>query len=180
MANANLAKLPKPWPDFLKEIDCALSRPVNLHCIGGFVLLACYGIPRTTGDIDYIAVRPREAADEVASVGGPDSAVARKYRLFLQGVGIADLPDDYESRLHDLDLDLRNLKLWVLEPYDLLLSKLPRNGPKDREDARYLIQKLRLEFATFRDRWQREMDPWLANKDRNKLTVQLWKEYFPK
>ena len=95
-------------------------------------------------------------------------------------MGIADVPGDYESRLQELDLDLRNLRLWILEPYDLLLSKLPRNGPKDREDARYLIQKLRLEFATFRDRWQREMAPWIANKDRHELTMQLWREYFPK
>jgi hypothetical protein len=180
MPNAKSTTLSKPWPAFLKEVDTALSRPVSLHCIGGFVLMACYGIPRATGDIDYIGVVPRDAAKEVASVGGPDSALARKYRLFLQGVGVADLPDDYESRLQELDLDLRNLKLWVVDPYDLLLSKLPRNGPKDREDAKFLIQELRLEFATFYSRWQQEMAPWIPNKERHELTVQLWKEYFPK
>jgi hypothetical protein len=77
-------------------------------------------------------------------------------------------------------MDLRNLTLWVSEPYDLLLCKLLRNGPKDREDAKYLIQKLRLEFATFCDRWRQEMAPKIPNKDRHELTVQLWKEYFPK
>ena len=142
--------------------------------------MACYGLPRPTGDIDYIAVVPPDAAAEIALVGGPDSALARKCRVFLQGVGIADLPDDYESRLRELNLDLGNLKLWVLEPYDLLLSKLPRNGPKDREDAKYLIEKLRLEFAIFYDRWQQEMAPWIPNKERHELTIQLWKEYFPK
>lgn len=26
---------------------------MELHCIGGFVLTLFYGLPRTTGDIDY-------------------------------------------------------------------------------------------------------------------------------
>jgi hypothetical protein len=174
-----LEQLAKPWPDFLRGVDAALSRPVNLHCIGGFVLTALYEMPRATGDIDYIEVIPSQAAQEVAAAGGPHSPLARKYRLALQKVGIADVPDGYPSRLEELDFGLRNLKLWVLQPYDLLLSKMPRNSPKDREDAKYLIQKLKLEFGPFYKRWKEEMAPWIANKDRHELTVQLWKEYFP-
>lgn len=172
--------LPKPWADFLKDVDSALSRRVDLRCLGGFVLTTLYGLPRVTGDIDYIEVKPREAVNEIEEVGGPGSALAKKYRVNFQHVGIADRPEEYESRLQELKLNLRNLKLWALEPYDLLLSKLPRNSPKDREDAKYLIRKLNLEFGIFNDRWQKEMAPWIANRERNETTVQLWKEYFPK
>lgn len=172
-------KLSKPWPDFLRDVDAALSGTVHLHCIGGFILAALYGLPRPTADIDYIETVPREAAAEIEAVAGIDSALARKYKLFLQRVGIVDFPEDYKSRLQELKLNLQKLKLWAFDPYDLLLSKLPRNTPKDRGDAKYLINKLNLDFATFSRRWQDEMAPWIANKERHATTLELWRHYFP-
>jgi len=68
----------------------------------------------------------------------------------------------------------------ALEPYDLLLSKVSRNSPKDQEDAKYLIPNLKLEFETFYERWQVEMAPWISNRERHELTMQPWKEYFSK
>ena len=167
-----------PWFDFLRDIDNALSRAVAIHCIGGFVLAVVHGIPRPTGDIDYIETVPRDARAELESIAGQGSAMAKKHRLYLQSVGIADLPDEYESRLERLPLELRHLSLWILEPYDLVLSKLTRNSPKDRDDVKFLIRKLHLDFATFYARWEKEMTPWIANRERHELTIQLWKEYF--
>jgi hypothetical protein len=176
----NSITLASPWSDFLKEVDAKLSCKVSLTCVGGFVLAAQYGIPRYTGDIDYIEVMPREALGEVEAVAGRDSALARKYRLYFQMIGgIVDLPEEYGSRVTELDLKLQKLSLLALEPYDLLLSKITRNSPKDREDARFLIQKLKLTYAIFYARWQQEMAPSVGNRDRHELTVQLWKEYFP-
>ena len=175
--------LPKPWLAFLKEVDAALSEPVTLQCLGGFVLTALYGLPRYTGDLDYIQVIPREAADQVEKIGGRESALCKKHRLFLQGVGgIADLPAEYESRLQQMKLEnMEKLKLSALDPYDLLLSKISRNSPKDQEDAKYLIPKLKLEFEPFQNRWQQEVIPWVAtNHERHDLSMQLWKDYFPK
>ena len=54
------ARLPSPWKDFLGEIDKALEKPLQIHCIGGFALVFYYGIPRTTGDIDYYAAVPAD------------------------------------------------------------------------------------------------------------------------
>jgi hypothetical protein len=31
-------KLPSPWKEFLAELDSRLEEPLELHCIGGFVL----------------------------------------------------------------------------------------------------------------------------------------------
>ena len=50
--------LPSPWPEFLEELDKLLSSAVELRCLGGFVLMALYGLPRPTGDIDYISAVP--------------------------------------------------------------------------------------------------------------------------
>lgn len=178
MATAMNLSLPKPWPAFLKEIDTQLSQEVNLHCLGGFVLTALYAIPRFTGDLDYIEVTPRAAANELEHIAGRESALCRKYGLYLQNVGIADFPEEYESRLQEIKLDLRKLKLWALDPYDLLLAKVTRNSPKDQDDAKYLIRKLKLDFQTFSDRWNKEMATSVGDRARHNLTIELWKEYF--
>jgi hypothetical protein len=172
--------LAKPWSDFLTAIDGALSQNVSVTCVGGFVLSALYALPRATGDIDYFDLMPREAIHEVEAIGGRNSAIAKKYGLALQNVGgIADAPEEYRTRLKELGTNLPKLRLWVPDPYDLLLTKLTRNSPKDREDAKYLTGKEKLEFTKFYARWQREMAPWIANRERHELTAQLWKEYFP-
>ncbi len=43
--------LPKPWPEFLAEVDRKLTGTIHLHCIGGLVATAVYGVPRFTGDL---------------------------------------------------------------------------------------------------------------------------------
>ena len=179
MGTATTLSLPKPWPDFLKEIDTQLSQKVSLHCLGGFVLTVLYGVPRYTGDLDYIEVVPRAAANELEKIAGRESALCKKFRLFLQYVGVADLPEDYESRLEELKLNLEKLKLWALDPYDIVLAKVTRNSPKDQEDAKYLIPKLNLDFKMFSDRWEKELGPRVSNRKRHDLTIELWKEYFP-
>jgi hypothetical protein len=178
MTMSSTLSLPKPWPDFLKEIDARLSQRVILHCLGGFVLTALYGIPRFTADLDYIDAVPRTAVNELENIAGRESALCRKYKLFLQNVGIADLPEDYEDRLQELTVNLEKLMLWALDPYDLLLAKVTRNSPKDQEDAKYLIAKLKLNFKTFYERWEKELAARVANRRRHELTIELWKEYF--
>jgi len=50
--------LPSPWKEFLLEFDSILPEPLELHCIGGFVVCYFYGLPRPTGDIDYYSAVP--------------------------------------------------------------------------------------------------------------------------
>ena len=177
--SAMAVALDKTWQKFLEELDASLSTPVELICVGGFVLYAVYGIPRVTGDIDYLSVHPADAADELESLAGAGSKLAKKYKIQLQPVGgIADYPEDFAERAQELDLGLKNIRLLAVDPYDLLLSKLPRNSPKDRDDAKWLIQQLDLNFATMQERWKKEMAPWIANADRHGLTLRLWKEFF--
>lgn len=173
-------QLPSPWSEFLSEVDKNLSKQVEMHCIGGFVLTLVYGAPRTTGDIDYLTIAPNDAYCEVENLAGYGSKLANKYKVYFQRVGgVTDLPENYEERLVDLELGLQNLSLKVLEAYDLVLSKLTRNSPKDREDIKYLATKLKLSFALLYERFTTEMKPWIANPDRHELTLtKIWREYF--
>ena len=171
--------LPPPWPRFLTEVDHGLSEVVELHCAGGFVLTAVHGIPRTTADLDYISAIPHHATEELERIAGRDSDLAKRYKVFLQAVGgVADYPENYESRLTTLRFGLKRLTLRILEPYDLLLSKLTRNSPKDMEDVRALVQKLNLEFDVLLERFRTEMS-WVSRRDWHEQTLNVaWKDYF--
>jgi hypothetical protein len=71
-------KLPEPWLSFLYGLDRQLEEDVELQCLGGFVLTVVYDVPRVTGDIDYITVKPRAAAQILEQLAGRESALAKK------------------------------------------------------------------------------------------------------
>lgn len=62
--------LPPPWGEFLAEVDNQLPRPIELRCLGGFVLTVLYERPLPTVDIDYVSVVPREEQQTLQTVGG--------------------------------------------------------------------------------------------------------------
>jgi len=171
--------LPSPWAEFLSAVDQSLSSKVEIHCLGGFVLTVVYDLPRTTADLDYVAIVPNSANAELQTLAGQESELAKKYRVHLQYTGgVSDIPEDYEERLITVPFGLSELTIKVLDPYDLVLSKLTRNSPKDREDIKALARKLNLSFRSLISRFEREMKPWLPNLERHELTLQLWREYF--
>jgi hypothetical protein len=50
--DSSASVLPEPWRSFLRELDGLLKGPVELRCLGGFVITQQYGIGRETSDID--------------------------------------------------------------------------------------------------------------------------------
>jgi Nucleotidyltransferase of unknown function (DUF6036) len=82
-----------------------------------------------------------------------------------------------EDRLADMvPAHFQKLRPYAPGPYDLVLSKLERNSPKDRDDAEYLAQSCDLELEVLRERNEKEMRPYLANQARHDLTLKLWLE----
>ena len=154
-----------------------IRNPVALHCLGGFVMTACYGLPRPTGDVDYISVRPSEEGVRLQEIAGEGSVLYRKYRLYLQQVGVASYPENYADRLIEMyPGHFRNLRLFALDPYDLALSKLERNATVDREDVEYLANRVPLDFRVLEQRYREELRPHLSHQDRHDLTLELWRE----
>src|SRR6267142_2255572 len=111
--------LPSPWGKFLDELDDALSEPIALHRIGGFVVSLLYGLPRPTGDVDYVAAIPRERIEELEKIAGRESKLEAKYKVHLQHVTVASMPEDYESRLKEMFPGrFKNLRLFAPDPYE--------------------------------------------------------------
>jgi hypothetical protein len=93
-------EIPKPWDAFLKDLDRTLEEPVELHCLGGFVLTMLYGLKRPTADVDVLAVRPRMDLNPLAGIS---SSLHKKHRVYLQLVTVLEAyPEDYEERLTEI------------------------------------------------------------------------------
>ena len=169
--------LPKPWDGFLAEVDRLLSRPAQLHLLGGFVLTTVYGLPRPTADIDCVSVIPHETLQEILQIAGRDSRLARKHKVYLDLVGVADYPEDYAERIVEVFPDrFSKVQLFALEAHDLVLAKLTRNHPQDIEDVKFLAAGNRLNPRTLEERYYREVRPHLVNEARHDLTLRLWLE----
>jgi hypothetical protein len=174
--------LPPPWREFLSEVDSQLAEAVVLHCHGGFVAALHYGMPRTTADLDYLAIAPGNAQGLIEKLGGQASLLTKKYGVYLQHFPLTSAPESYEERLTELfPGQFKYLRLFALDPYDLALSKLTRNTAVDREDVEYLARAIPLDPQVLRQRYQDELRPiMLGDLGVHDQTLEMWIEaYFP-
>lgn len=169
--------VPSPWAAFLDEVDRELSGPVDLHCLGGFVVTVCYGLTRPTAGVDVRAPAPDNRLAELLAIAGKGSRLARTYRVSIDPVTGATVPEGYEERLQRLFPGrFTNLRLSALDPYDLVLAKIERNLDVDRDDVRRLATAVPLDPDVLRQRYVQELRPLLGRPAREDLTLDLWVE----
>jgi hypothetical protein len=164
------------WFSFLSELDGRLSEDIELHCIGGFVVSQYYGCARETADLDVLGVVPLQAAQLIEALAGKGSPLHRKYRLYVERVGIASFPDSYSSRLIRVFPFWSRLKLWALEAHDLALTKLERSIDRDLQDVMFLARAGLLQRDTLLQRYRSEMRPYLSGPTPtwHDTTLQMW------
>jgi hypothetical protein len=115
---------PEPWYSFLKEIDDFLVEETQLHCLGGFVVTVLYGAERLTVDLDALSLVARDSP--VWEFAGRGSDVHKRHRVYLDCVGIAPLPENYEARLTEVFTGLfKRLRLFALDPYSQRSNETP-------------------------------------------------------
>ena len=173
--------LPSLWQDFLSEVDRRLPEPVEVHCLGGFVVTLLYGLTRTTNDVDYIEIRPAGAGKVLQAIAGPTSELSRKHGLHFQHVTVASVPEAYAERLVEpFRGRFGNLRLLVVEAHDLALSKLGRNSPVDRFDVAHLAKTAPLDPEVLQTRYRRELRPGslVGDPDTHDRTLQMWIESY--
>jgi hypothetical protein len=76
-----------------------ISFDVALHCLGGFVVTACYGLPRPTGDLDVLLILPSDSQALLVALAGRNSDLHKKHGVYLDVVTVATYPENYEQRL---------------------------------------------------------------------------------
>jgi len=137
-----------------------------------------YGIPPTTGDIDYYTAVPADV--DLEQMAGYDSALHLKYKIYLHRVRVTTLPEEYEGRLSAMASEqFQRLRLLVPDPYDYILSKLQRAGLKDSDDALFLFQSRKLKSEILRERYYRELRDYLIEPlEQHDQTLERWIEIF--
>jgi hypothetical protein len=171
-------RVPEPWRSFLADIDAASPSAIEMHCIGGFAVTLHYALSRPTGDIDVWHVIPVEATEWLASVAGRDSQLHKQHGVYLQIAAVATVPENYAGRLVEVFTgEFAKLRILVVDPYDLALSKLERNSEVDIEDVKHLARTANFDLNTLSERYRRELRPFVAGPEsRHDLTLNLWLE----
>ena len=165
--------VPEPWRSFLVEIDRFVTAETRFHCLGGFVVTLQYGAPRTTADVDFLTLV--DHTQGLVQYAGEGSELHRRHRVYLDPVGIANVPENYEDRLTEMFPGaFRHLRLLALDPYDLALAKIERNIERDRDDVRHLARVIPFDLDTLKQRYNDELRPYLAIPEREDLTLNLW------
>jgi hypothetical protein len=168
-----------PWFEFLRDVDRVLHGPVEVHCLGGFVLAVLWQLPRPTGDVDFVNVEPAVAGEDLLKMAGPSGEVAKRHKLHFQRVTIAEFPEGYASRLTDLTpRGFKQLRLLAFEVHDLVLAKLGRNSARDRADVGFLVRKGLIDPQLLVERFEAELRPYVLNEERAAATLRLWLDEF--
>lgn len=173
---------PEPWNSFFRDLGELLSNPVRLHCFGGFAVIHAYGVARTTNDCDFVSLIPYTLQKRISDLGGEGSELHKRYRVYLDPVSVATVPESYESRLVPLFPGLwERVELFALEAHDLALTKLERNFERDRDDVQRLASAGHLRPDILRERYEQELRPnLLARPEWHDRTLRMWLEsYWP-
>ncbi|HWZ99017.1 MAG TPA: DUF6036 family nucleotidyltransferase [Candidatus Dormibacteraeota bacterium] len=172
-----LRDIPEPWRSFLAELDEKATAETRLDCMGGFVVSMEYGFSRETADLDVLVIAPREQVAPLLELGKQGGPLHKKYKVYLDHVGVAKVPDGYEERLREMfPGTYKHLRLCALDAYDLALSKLERNIQRDRDDVKHLARSVPLDLKVLEERYQQELRWQLGNREREDLTLKLWME----
>lgn len=128
---------PEKIRQFLEELSQQIRRPVRLH-IGGSVALILRGyLSRRTEDIDVVD----EVPPEVRSQQQVLNDLTQRYRLELNHFQSHYLPMGWEKRIHSM-APFGQMQVYLVDHYDVALSKLFSSRPKDRDDLRALLPQL--------------------------------------
>jgi len=169
--------VPEPWRSFLGELDDQATAETRLDCMGGFVVTVLYGFSRETSDLDVLLIAPREQRASLLELGVRGGNLHKKYKVYLDYVGVAHVPEDYDERLTEMFAgEFKHLRICALDPYDLALSKLERNIQRDRDDVKHLARAIPLDLEILKERYEKELRYQLGNPEREDLTLRLWVE----
>jgi hypothetical protein len=114
------------------------------------------------------------SAQSIRQLGARAGPLHKKYKIYLDFVAVACVPEDYEDRLTEMyPRAFERLRLFALDPYDLALSKLERNIERDRVDVLFLARTIPFDLQVLQACYTKELRWQLGNPQREDLTLKL-------
>jgi hypothetical protein len=128
---------PETVREFLRDLGTHVNQPLRLY-VGGSVALIMPGyLARRTQDLDVVD----EIPEPIRSQHQILRQLEQRYRLQLAHFQSHYLPMHWEGRAHFLD-SFGRLTVYLLDVYDVFLSKLFSIREKDKDDLRALAPQL--------------------------------------
>jgi len=142
-------------------------KPIRLYVGGSGALILRGVLWRRTEDIDIVDELPPEMRAEHQLL----DELNRRYNLYFGHFQSHYLPSGWQSRAQFLD-DYGDLQVYLVDVYDIVLSKLFSIRAKDLDDLRMLVPRLDKEELT--DRFKRSTASMLAAQDLGQRAQRNW------
>jgi hypothetical protein len=123
--------------EFLEELGAKAPAPARLFIGGSAALIVPRMLVRSTDDIDVVDELPPALRGEHALLND----LASRYGLRLAHFQSHYLPHGWQSRVRSLG-KFGALETFLLDPYDVCVSKLFSQRTKDLDDLRHLKPQL--------------------------------------
>ncbi len=136
---------PEEVLQYLRELGGQLHRPVQMVVAGLVALILSGHLSRATDDIDVV----NEVPSEIRSQHQLLHQLESRYGLHLGHVRSRYFPAGWENRVHSL-APFGRLQVFLLDEYDVLLSKLFSDRDRDRDDLRAVMPLLEKETLVHR------------------------------
>jgi hypothetical protein len=128
---------PEQVREYFRELGMHVHRPLRLYVGGSIALILPGHLSRTTEDVDVVDEVPAELRSQPELL----NQLAERFDLHLAHFQSHYLPMGWQQRVHSLD-SFGLLQVFLVDVYDVFLSKLFSIRTKDRDDLRILKPQL--------------------------------------
>ena len=140
-----------------------LNQPLELFVIGGTAMVL-KNIKESTKDIDFLTTENQEKIKKLFTLAGlkeeGSDKICNIWRLdktrvdifydgFIMGI---PFPDDWK-KLSEKIKEIGKIRLYILNWYDLIITKISRSEKRDIEDIIAIIKSQKLDFKFLKDRY---------------------------
>ncbi len=162
-------KYKNPSPVNIKELESFLqiladsNEEIELYAIGG-TAMTLKGIKESTKDIDFLTTKDYKTLSKILKQAGlkeisniqicniwyfNDRRIDFFYNGYIIGTG---LENDWKEK-SELIRTIGKIKLFLLNWYDLIITKLARSENRDIEDILAIIKKEKIDIKKLKERY---------------------------
>jgi hypothetical protein len=158
---------PEDIRQFLRELSVRVQRPIRLYIGGSAALILPELLVRQTADIDVVDEVPSELRSQHELL----AQLKKRYGLELAHFQSHYLPRGWDQRVHSIE-PIGRIQVYLVDAYDVFLSKLFSSREKDLDDMRVLARQL--DKAILARRLLETTQSALAAPDLHQRAVNNW------
>ena len=158
LVNASL----KDLESFLQLI-ADLDKQMELFAMGGTAMVL-KNIKEATKDIDFLTTSDYDSINELFRLAGLEEKDSSKlcniwhlsnkridifYDEFVMGI---TLPDDWREMSEHIR-NIGKLRLYILNWYDIIITKIARSEPRDIDDILVILKTQKIDFKVLKKRY---------------------------